>query len=307
MSEHIWHTGDVIAEPGAWKGVPLDIYHSAVATAGPSISSSGLRTIWSDSPAHYWCRSPYNPNRVEDKRSDALDLGAAAHHWLLGEPKFAERFLLSPYPDFRTKEAREWRDAQSAAGKVILSIEQWQSVQGMREGLLRNSLVREAGILDGHVERSIYWRGPDDLSWIWLRSRPDVIPTGSGQYTDLKTTTSVQRHDLSRTIANFGYRMQAALLRMGCRALGLPFEMFSLVFVEKEAPYCSRVVTLKDAEIDRGERQCKAALTMFADGLKTGEWPGPDGDQQDSEWIETPAWDQAQTDDRIEMLSRNRK
>ena len=295
-------TGDQIDEPGIYRGVPIAIYHGSPCV-GPSISSSGLRTIWSKSPAHYWCRSPLNPRCiVDDEPNEAFDIGRAAHHWLLGEPKFAESFVLSPYDDFRTKEAREWRDATRASGKTVLTVKQMDSIKGMRDGLMRHPLIREAGILDGEIERSLFWK--DAETGVWLRSRPDVIPTASGLFVDLKTTASVSREDIAKSIGNYGYAMQAALLRIGCRELGIPFETFSFVFVEKLPPHCVRVVVLKDHELDRGEKCVRAALRTFAECLQTGIWPGPDGDSDDAEWIESPGWMQTAIDNRLEELAR---
>lgn len=42
-----------------------------------------------------------------------------------------------------------------------------------------------------------------------------------------------------------------------CKVLGARLNSYSLVFVESRPPYCMRVVTLMETEI---ERQCRAAL-----------------------------------------------
>lgn len=287
--------GGKIDRLGIYSGVPLEIYHGDPCVS-PSISSSGLRTIWSDSPAHYWAFSPYNPNRFTRPTSDAFDLGAAAHHWLLGEADFTKRFVIAPYDDFRSKKARQWRDAERSAGRTVLKAEQMEAVRGMRDGLLRNPLVRE-GILDGEVERSLF--GLDGETGIWVRARPDVMPASSGDIVDLKTTVSVRHDDIANSIAEYGYHVQAGVLRMVCRMIRLPFTSFSFVFVEKTPPFCTRVVTLKDEEIDRGERIARASLRMFADCMRTGNWPGPGGDQEDAIFIETPSWHQQRTDARL--------
>ena len=294
-------TGEKIDKPGIWRGVPIEEYHGDPC-AGPSISSSGLRTIWSASPAHYYAYSPYNPTRWPRKSNDAFDLGKAAHHVLLGEEEFGRHFAVRPdeWSDWRTKAAQEWKAAQIAAGKTVLTPDDLVAIRGMRDGLVRNLLV-QAGILDGEVERSMFVVDPE--TGIWLRSRPDVIPTASGDFSDLKTTVSVRRDDLAKSIADFGYVMQAALLRMVCRLLDVPFTSFSFVFVEKNPPYCARVVMLKDHELDRGEKQIRISLRMFAEGLRTGFWPGPDGEQSDAEYIEQPSWAQTRAENRLAELA----
>ena len=48
-----------VSVPGVYA-LSMAEYHGDLCV-GPSISSSGLRTIWSRSPAHYFHASPYNP------------------------------------------------------------------------------------------------------------------------------------------------------------------------------------------------------------------------------------------------------
>src|ERR1700677_1705472 len=88
--------GKSIKMPGVISGMPLEKYHAADACYEPSISSSGLRTIFNKSPKHYWCSSPYNPNRIEPEETEALVLGRAAHHLLFGEADFRRSFAIRP-------------------------------------------------------------------------------------------------------------------------------------------------------------------------------------------------------------------
>src|SRR4051794_35615536 len=112
--------GAVITAPGLYSGVPIQTYHGASLCGGPSVSSSGLRKIINQSPAHFWCESPYNPNRVEPKESDALVLGRAAHHLLLGEDDFSTLFIARPdkWDSWRTDAAKAWKAEQEAEGRT---------------------------------------------------------------------------------------------------------------------------------------------------------------------------------------------
>ena len=77
-----------ITRPGLYSGISLSEYHRGDICDGPSISSSGLRTIFTKSPAHYWAASPLNDDPdddVEDESdSQALIFGSAVHHLILG-------------------------------------------------------------------------------------------------------------------------------------------------------------------------------------------------------------------------------
>ena len=132
------------------------------------------------------------------------------------------------------------------------------------------------------------------------KARPDAIPNDAGDFADLKTTTSVQTADLARTIAEYGYHQQAALIASGWHAItGKDVASFSFVFVESKPPFCTRIVTLKDADLARGERQNFVAVKTFAKCMETGEWPGPGG--ADAEYLELPTWAQTRIDNQLEL------
>jgi hypothetical protein len=91
-------------------------------------------------------------------------------------------------------------------------------------------------------------------------------------------------------IHEHGYDMQMAMCRMGFRALKIETSSFSLVFVEKEPPYCVHTVTLSDADLERAERKIRAALQSFNRCWKSGHWPGPGGERRDAEVVYMPEW-----------------
>jgi len=182
-------------------------------------------------------------------------------------------------------ECRAWLDNQERLGKSVLTAADVENIKGMAESLARLPLVR-AGILNGQIERSIFWK--DEETGVWLKARPDAIPTGSGDFCDLKSCQSVAWPDLMRQITEHRYHQQAACVRTAAvEVLGIPKERFTftLVFVEKENPWCGRTVQLKPDDLDMGEKQNRKAINIFASCLKTGDWPGP-GENDDAPFID---------------------
>lgn len=278
--------GKVITEPGIYRGIALDIYHSAELFAGvPAISSSGLRTIFNRSAAHYYAESPYNPNRIESEDKKHFALGRAVHHLILGEPHFAQLFVIQPVEMFDPKTGevkpwhsnrtvcRQWTEHQRDLGKTILTAEDVAQIKGMALSIGRHPLVQQ-GVLNGEIENSYFWR--DKETGIWLKWRPDSTPTHSADFVDLKTTLDVLWFKLQRTIEDYGYHQQGALGRAACRELlGREMDSFSLFFVEKKNPWCCRLVQLKDSDLALGERMNRSALRTFWKCLKDQQWPGP--------------------------------
>lgn len=301
-SERQWD-GLTIREPGLIAGLPITDYHRQI-TAGPSVSSSGLRTLWAESPAHFFARWSGNPDRVAEDDNPAFNVGRLAHKLLLeGRDGLEREFAIRPdiWSDFRSKDARVWRDEQILAGKTVVTEDDLTVVSGMAKALGAHPLVR-AGVLNGKVERSLIWQ--DAETGIWLKSRPDVIPTASGDFSDLKTTRSVATAALERSLADFDYAMQGSLVGMASEAvLGMPMQSFTLVWVEKTAPFCVRVTTLTPADLERGRMQVRAALRTMARCLDTGRWPGPGGDRQDAEYLALPTWAAKRIDTELELIA----
>lgn len=305
--------GKPISKPGIYSGVPIDVYHGANLCDGPSLSSSGLRKISNESPAHYWCESPYNPDRAEPKEKDAYIFGRAAHHLLLGEDDFSTLFITKPamlkdeacdanpgksLPWHGGRNAcKRWLKQQKLAGRTVLAESDLSAIRGIARALASHPLI-DAGILNGAIEHTMVWRCKD--TGVWLKARPDAIPNDAGDFADLKTTISVQGPDLARAIADYGYHMQAALIAAGWHALaGRDIASFSFVFVEKSPPYCVRIVTLRDDDLLRGERQNFVATKIFAECMAKGEWPGPGG--ADAEYLSLPEYFQKRIDTQLEM------
>lgn len=299
-----------ITQPGLYSGIPLERYHSADICDGPSISSSGLRKIFREGPAYYWLESPLNPNRVEPGEKKHFVLGRAAHHLLLGEDDFKTNFVLRPdtWDSWRTGDAKKWRRLKQGEGYTVLEPGQIEQIRGMAGllpwqrglqdwGLANNEMVRE-GILDGEIEMSLFWK--DKETGIWLKARPDAIPTSSGDHADLKTTQSVQTEAIENAIRDNGYAQQGALIGEGVfQVFGMNDATFSLVWVEVDPPHCVRVEPIRDADLARGELCNRAAIRTFAKCWENGQWPGP---SSEGATIGLPTWEQKKIDDKLKLL-----
>ena len=298
-----------ITKPGMYSGIPIEIYHAAKICDGPSISSSGLRTIFNESPAHFFSEWRGNPNCIERTGARHFIVGRAVHHLLLGEPFFAKLFAIQPEEyegdsgeikkwNNNATDCKLWHKRMREEGRAVLTGKEVDDIKGMATQLGTNPVIRH-GALNGQIERSLFWK--DKQTGIWLRARPDAIPNDSGDYCDLKTCQSVKWPDLVRSIGDYGYHAQGAMIRMAAReVLGQTNVTFSLIFVEKTPPYCERIVTLKESDLDRGDKQNRMALDTFAQCLKTKRWPGPGGDREDAEMIELSDYAQKQIDERIQ-------
>jgi len=295
--------GQPIKEPGVYSGVPMEIYHSADLCAGPSISSSGLRTIFDpdQGPMAYWVESPLNPNRIEPEDSQAFILGRAAHHLVLGEAAFSRFYVARPeklngtaWNSNRT-DCKEWLQHCRDQGLTVLTPGQVEQIKGiagllpwqkdLEDSGLANSAVVRAGALSGLVEHTII--ALDKETGVYLKSRPDAIPLDSSQFSDFKTSANVSAIALQRTLDAYRYDMQADLASTCLeQAAGLKFTSHAFVFAMSKPPHAVEIVELKDLDLEEARHDNRAAIRTFARCLDTGRWPGPGGGRGDARFIE---------------------
>jgi hypothetical protein len=251
-----------------------------------SISSSGLRALLAPGcPAqfHYDRHHPQAPKRE-------FDLGHAAHKLVLGE---GEEIVVTEYDDWRTKAAREERDAIRATGAVPLLFHEGEQVQAMADAIRQHP---QAGPLfapgNGIPERSIYWTHRDTGVRVrvrpdWLMVRPDVTLV-----VDLKTAADASPDGFSKSIESYSYHQQGALYLDGVEAAGLAPEGARFLFVvqSKKAPYLVTVRELKDQDQDIGRGRNEVALRIYRDCIANDEWPDWTGPVTEIPQIGMPSW-----------------
>jgi PDDEXK-like domain of unknown function (DUF3799) len=281
------------------------------------------------SPAHFYNEWSGNPNcEPQDDEKAHFIMGRAVHHLLLGEGGFTEAFCERPaqVPDRDTGVLKAWQSSRleckawmeddhgvlahvnlhpkliawlkiktnQRRGRGVLSRDDIENIRGMATAVGLHPEVniefkpgRFYSLLNGHIEKSFIWK--DKRTGIWCKARPDAIPTDSGDYADLKTTTSVAFMSLLRTITDYAYHQQAAMIMEGSRqCAGVELSTYTLVFVEKKRPHCVRPVPLEMDDILLGHAQNRIALDLIANCIKDKHWPGPGDSTITSIGLTTP-------------------
>ena len=266
------YAGGKITDPGIYAKVPMSVYHSDCCV-GPSISSGGLRELTPPNgcPMRYWDNSYLNPNRAPEEVNDHFSLGKAVHTLLLSEEGFKTDYAIRPkeFKDWRTNDAKDWREKNLKAGKTILIPDDLTKIQGMAERISGDRTFVD--LLRGKIERSIIWQ--DKKTGVWLKSRPDSIPA-DGYIADLKTTADASEIGCQRATLNHGYHMQLGLGCMGLEALTTRrVSDHVLLFIEVDRPWAYNIKPVDPQLIDLGMRQLRAAINVFSECIGSGVWP----------------------------------
>lgn len=265
---------------GILQSLPAEEYHRNIA-----IGHSSLLKLMR-SPAHYfnYMTSPREP-------TPAMPLGSAFHTALLEPEVFKERYVVAPKFDRRTKDGKAQAEAWEAvnADKTSLTPGDMESVEKMISSVQAHGGARLL-LANGLAEMSGFWT--DHETGIACKFRPDFMATRDELITaliDIKTCIDASREGFAKSIATFGYDVQAAYYTDGLEKLTGKRVGFFFVAVEKDAPHATAVYEASPEMIEVGRAKYRASLELLQWCRKKSRYPSyqPDGE---IEKIDLPRW-----------------
>lgn len=198
--------------------------------------------------------------------SKSIDLGQLAHMFVLGGDPDA--FIVSPYADFRTKEARNWRDEALDACKTIVTKEQYDTIGAIVDNI--ESHPRSKELLKGkNVRHEVeMFAKVNDID---LRGKADAILQNGNSLiiTDIKTTA--QFDEWKYKAMRRHYDLQAAVYSLiGAKSLGVSDSMVNFYFcvVETVFPYRVQYHHASTEFLEHGEQKlatCLEEIKKFGD------------------------------------------
>jgi len=214
-----------------------------------------------------------------------------AFHCLVFEPeKFKAMYKQAKYPDFRTKEAKIWKETCEQMGYTVLSsfesdnywnVSEWDMVHRMAESVRNHPF---AGVFcdDGYFESSGFFidRGDGDVyegTGKLCKFRMDNYNDAHSCIVDLKSTNDASYSGFQRSCHKFDYNIQEAFYTGGAASKDLNLDIKNGMFfvvVEKEPPYQCAVYKLDPQWVRQGSIQIQNAMLEYARCKESGEWPG---------------------------------
>lgn len=246
--------------------------------ASPEFSSSQLKDILRSS-AHFYSNNILKENERESKKH--FDFGTLAHTLFLEPEQFENEFVIGPKFDRRTKEGKAEAAAWEAAnqGKIIIDQEMLEGATRIAENLRSLSSYQIMQNNPGMAEASIFYTDPIyDLN---LRVRPDyhIIPCDefpNGLILDVKTTTDARPFKFSKSCADFGYDISAAMYREGFQQYYKTEEKPEFFFLvgESSAPFLGKQYRASSLFLSIGDQRYNKAKELLAESLLINEWEG---------------------------------
>lgn len=212
--------------------------------------------------------------RLPQEETAAMTFGRAFHCYLLeGQAAFDLSFSVMPKEiNLRTKDGKAYRDAVVSSKKVPLSYDDFQTIEGMTQAVLRHPFAIQL-LAEGDSEMSVFWR--DKETGLPCKCRPDRIPSGQkGVVVDAKSTGDASEAGFTRSVFKFGYARQAAMNIDGLNTVSSKeIDAFICIAVEKEPPYRCEVYVLDDEVLAFGRQEYHRLLRIEKECREKNLWP----------------------------------
>ncbi len=261
-----------VTSPGLYPDLSAT-YHTMRHTPTKALTQSGIKTLLNETPFDF-----KNPT---ERKTKAMDMGSVVHALALGK---GAKFAVSPFDEYRTNAAKEWRDETIANGLIPIKADDFIDAE-KAASVIRAKVFH---LLDGaayQTEVPFFWQEGD--TWcggmidIWCEEKLIAI--------DPKRTPYVHKRATAHMV-NMGYDIQAAWTMRGLERIYPAYGgriRFVNLLVKPDAPYTSRVVAINEAWRASAEAECDRALRIFAKCQATDTWPAY---SDDIEMLDAPHW-----------------
>jgi hypothetical protein len=236
----------------------------------PSLNTSTALTLLTQSPLHAKLQHVRLTPDARREESSRADLGSIAHALLLEGDM--STVVVVEADDWRTKAAKEQRDAARADGKLPILTKDYgvvmEMVQVADHALMGSELCTDW--LSAKAEQTLIWQ--EDGTW--CRARPDKLTPDDKVYFEYKTTASAHPAAFVKTAINQGYDLQAVLGRRGVKAVTGIEPTVVFVVQEIEPPYAVSFISLSPMFLSIAEERLLLALEQWRRCMTSNEWPG---------------------------------
>jgi hypothetical protein len=245
-------------------------YHADPCPA-PSLSHSIAKLIDRRSPRHAWRKHPRLGGSVSGSGGNRdMAIGSAAHAMALGKGAAIARINAD---DYRTKDAKQARDAAYAQGFVPLLASDWAIAEALGEPA-RYAMEKFLGakMKDCLVETTII-TCPGGK---WRRSMLDVTTPDLRVTLDYKTTEDASEEACDRQIRSMSYNTQKAFYLRRLDEIdpqNVNRRVFYLMFQERDCPEAITFHNLDAAMLEIAQGRMERAEKRWDECLEAGEWP----------------------------------
>ncbi len=260
------------------NGMPEDVYHGDPCPE-PSLSSTMANTIIEKTEIEAKLQSKRLNPTVEEKTSDAMDLGTLAHDYILSGG--LAKFEVAPFDAWRSKDAKAAKAAIESRGLIALNENTASIVDDVKN--MRDRLFDQ---LSEHKNYSNILRkfkpeqsafSYDEKMKLWSRARFDALEESAPIIVDYKTTALPFDRWEKGELWGGGKYMQNPHYRHVLDTINgqnAPKSEFIWVVQCTVEPFLVKIFVIDESYMEQVEQRYMSARLRFQNCLRTGLWRG---------------------------------
>lgn len=265
----------LITAPGFYPEITCEQYFAEPCPA-PALTCSGIKMLApaGAAPARFAHQHPAIGQPAEKRESTVAQYrGKLVHRLALGK---GQEYAVSPHEEWRSKEAKAWKEEAEAAGVMPVKPQQFEEASEMAAAVQRQIDIAVEG-REYQTEVVIAWIEEMSQGPVWCRAMLDVWCPELLLALDVKTTgLAITDDKVESLFANSGYAIQHCFYQRGIETLTGEHgrARFRFLFVETEPPFLSRIARASEGYRHAAEQDVRRGLAIFSDCLSRGAWPG---------------------------------
>lgn len=220
------------------------------------------------SPYHFWYEHLSGKASIKEP-TEAMIMGSAIHTLILQPELFHNEYAILPKIDRRTTSGKEQYEqfTLEVGNKTILTQEQFSKINCIEQSIRQHDIV-DTLLKNALYEQSIFWTDKD--TGLQFKVRPDAW--SHKMVVDLKTSDDVNRYRFAGSAYKLGYYLQAAMIWQACNSIDKPFDVFTILAIEKKEPYAPAVFIINKEAIDFGLDQFQNYKEQLKQALDYNQW-----------------------------------
>lgn len=246
-------------EPGVYQ-ISNEEYQAV-----PALSKGTIVKLDEKSPAH---------TKSKGETTPAMRFGTIVHHAVLEPDLFAQRYVVEPKCDKRTKAGKEAYHGFMGSlqpNQEVVTQEEMDVVIKMADQVHAHPKAKTL-LTGGIAELSVFWKEP--TYGFLCKCRPDYLITKAGKCIDYKSTVNASPKGFAKSIANFKYHFQVSWYLRGInQVISEKVDRFIFIAQEKTEPYAVACYECNAKDIEFAERKIEPLLELWANCEAFDDWP----------------------------------
>jgi hypothetical protein len=238
----------------------------------PALSASVIKTMLQKSPMHAADEHPRLGNNKEEKEDSKVSrIGTVGHAIITKQTD--HRIALSPYEEFRSNEAKAWKQDALASGKIVIKPEEYETASKMSDSFFKNFSKNFGKVKEEFPSADFEKTIIVQMAGVWCKIRVDAI---AESLWDLKSTGTEYTPEkwCKNQLEGMGYDITAAFYRRVYQELTGEHKRYIFAVLEQKSPFDSYPVIPTTDMLALADEKIDWALKTWRRGLDTGKWDG---------------------------------